>query len=70
MPHVRALHALDGEIDFEGNRKQRIHPLLGNWIKSPRKKSSRKQSPRKIPLNAVERKPVETRVLNPNASEA
>ena len=26
--------------------------------------------PDKIPLNAVEREPVETRVLNPNASEA
>jgi len=28
------------------------------------------KSPRKISLNAVEREPVETRVLNPNASEA
>ena len=26
--------------------------------------------PKKIPLNAVEREPVETRVLNPNASKA
>ena len=29
-----------------------------------------KNLPEKIPLNAVEREPVETRVLNPNASEA
>ena len=28
-----------------------------------------KNLPEKIPLNAVEREPVETRVLNPNASE-
>ena len=39
-------------------------------IKSPRKKSPRKKSTQKIPLNAVERKPVPTRVHNPNASEA
>ena len=39
-------------------------------IKSPRKKSPRKKSTQKIPLNAVERKPVPTRVYNPNASEA
>ena len=37
----------------------------GNRIKSPRK-----NPPDKIPLNAVEREPVETRVFNPNASEA
>ena len=29
-----------------------------------------KNPPEKIPLNAVEREPVEIRVLNPNASEA
>ena len=29
-----------------------------------------KKSPQKIPLNAVERESVPTRVLNPNASEA
>ena len=38
--------------------------IMGNRIKSPRQKS-----PQKTPLNAVEREPVETRVLNPNASE-
>ena len=42
----------------------RLHSY-GNRIKSPRKKT-----PEKISLNAVEREPVETRVLNPNASEA
>ena len=39
--------------------------MNGIRIKSPRKKS-----PQKIPLNAVEREPVPTRVLNLNASEA
>jgi len=29
-----------------------------------------KNPPEKIPLNAVEHEPIETRVLNPNASEA
>jgi len=41
-----------------------IYVAYGIWIKSPRKKSTEK-----IPLNAVEREPVPTRVLNPNASE-
>ena len=41
------------------------YPYIGIRIKSPWKKS-----PEKIPLNAVEREPVPTRVLNPNASEA
>ena len=43
----------------------KVTHFIGIRIKSPRKKS-----PRKIPLNAVEREPVETRVLNPNASKA
>ena len=37
--------------------------------KGIRIKSPRKTSPRKIPSNAVEREPVPTRVINPNASE-
>ena len=45
----------------------RSHVENGNRINSPRQKSPRKKFPRK---NAVEREPVETRVLNPNASEA
>ena len=39
--------------------------LRGIRIKTPGKNPSQK-----IPLNAVESKPVPTRVLNPNASEA
>ena len=42
---------------------------MGDRIKSPRQKSPGKNPPEKIPLNAVEREPVETSVLNPNASE-
>ena len=57
---------------FTGFRSQiRIFiQKYGNQIKSLRQKSPRKNLPEKIPLNAVERKLVETRVLNPNASEA
>ena len=44
--------------------------FFGNRIKSPRQKSPRKKTAEKIRLNAVEREPVEPRVLNPNASEA
>ena len=55
--------------DYLGYVKEPIKKLsnlfYGNRIKSPWKKS-----PRKIALNAVEREPVETKVLNPNASEA
>ena len=36
----------------------------------PEKKSPGKNPSEKIPLNTVEREPVPTRVLNPNASEA
>ena len=45
-------------------------PINGNRIKSPRKKSPGKNRPEKIPLNAVEREPVPTRIINPNASKA
>ena len=38
---------------------------LGIRIKSPGK-----NPPEKIPLNAIEHKPVPTKVLNPNASKA
>ena len=44
--------------------------MKGIQIKSPRKQFPWKNPPEKIPLNAVEREPVPTRVLNPNASEA
>ena len=43
---------------------------LGIRIKSPRQKTPWKKFPRKNSWNAVEREPVETRVLNLNASEA
>ena len=43
---------------------------IGCRNKGVRIKSLLKKSPEKIPLNAVEREPVPTRVLNPNASEA
>ena len=41
-----------------------------NVMNSSNKLKKGKKSPRKIPLNAVECEPVETRVLNPNASKA
>ena len=44
--------------------------LRGYLDKIPQEKIHPKKSPRKIPLNAVEREPVPTSVLNPNASEA
>ena len=39
-------------------------------VKYPDKIPPEKNPPEKIPLNVVEREPVPTKVLNPNASEA
>ena len=49
-----------------------VRSFNGNRIKSPRKKSPWKKSPWKKSLwiYTVEREPVQTRVLNPNASKA
>ena len=44
--------------------------LFANSPHTALKRYPEKNSPEKIPLNTVEREPVPTRVLNPNASEA
>ena len=74
---------LNNALCFEKNEKQKnnnfwilffkiwsFDHLDGIRIKSPRQNPPGKNPPEKISLNAVEREPVESRVLNPNASEA
>ena len=51
--------------DYLGESFRNLITNRGNRINPPEKNPQEK-----IPLNAVEREPVETRVLNPNASEA
>ena len=57
---IQSIHWIHG-VYTEKKLVTRSH----NWTLNPTK-----IPPEKIPLNAVEREPVETRVLNPNASEA